>query len=307
MPHRLHAFYSDSFVLPLPAHHRFPIEKYRLTRERLGSLLPPDRILFCLPPAASDEDLLRVHTAEYLEKVKSGNLSALEQRRIGFPWSTEMVERSRRSTGATLQAARQALHDGVAVNLAGGTHHAFSDHGQGYCVFNDVAVATRTLQHERSIQHAVVIDCDVHQGNGTAAIFKQDPTVFTCSLHGANNFPFTKCDGDLDIPLSDGTDDVDYLTVLTRVLEDEIPWEGVDIVFYLAGADPFAGDRLGKLNLSLEGLSQRDHIVAQACRRRQIPLVVAMAGGYAKELDDIVSIHTTTVLTVMQCLTDVTH
>ena len=307
MPNRLHAFYSDSFVLPLPEHHRFPIEKYRRTREELEALLPPDRILFCLPPAATDEDLMRVHTAEYLEKVKTGDLSALEQRRIGFPWSSEMVERSRRSTGATLQAGRQALQSGVAVNLAGGTHHAFSDHGQGYCVFNDVAVAARTLQHERAIQKAVVIDCDVHQGNGTAAIFKEDPTIFTCSLHGANNFPFTKCNGDLDIPLADGTDDAGYLDVLTDVLEKEIPWEGVDVVFYLAGADPFAGDRLGKLKLSLEGLQKRDNLVAQACHRRQLPLVVTMAGGYAHELEDIVRIHTTTVLTVMQCLADRTH
>lgn len=307
MPNRLHAFYSDSFVLPLPEHHRFPIEKYRRTREDLGALLPPDRILFCLPPAATDEELLRVHTTEYLEKVVTGNLSELEQRRIGFPWSTEMVERSRRSTGATLQAARQSLQDGVAVNLAGGTHHAFADHGQGYCVFNDVAVAARTLQHECAIRKAVVVDCDVHQGNGTAAIFKEDPTVFTCSLHGANNFPFTKCNGDLDVPLPDGTDDAGYLAVLSRVLEKEIPWEEVDIVFYLAGADPFEGDRLGKLRLSFEGLKKRDHLVAQTCHRRQLPLVVTMAGGYAQELEDIVRIHTTTVLTVMQCLRQMSH
>ena len=302
MPVPLQAFYSDCFVLPLPEHHRFPIDKYRLTRERLGAMLPADRILFCVPPAASDEDILRAHSEEYLEQVKAGDLSKVEQRRIGFPWSPEMVERSRRSTGATQQAARQAMLDGVAVNLAGGTHHAFADHGQGYCVFNDVAVAIRTLQHEGLIRKAAVIDCDVHQGNGTASIFKNDPTVFTCSLHGANNLPFTKCDGDLDIPLPDGTEDEAYLKVLAEVLDNEVSWKNIDMVFYLAGADPYEGDRLGKLKLTLQGLRMRDDLVARACLAHRKPLVTAMAGGYAKNIADIVNIHTTTVLTVMQCL-----
>ena len=189
MPAPLQAFYSDCFVLPLPEHHRFPTDKYRLTRERLGAMLPADRILFCVPPAASDEDILRAHSEEYLEQVKAGDLSKVEQRRIGFPWSPEMVERSRRSTGATQQAARQAMLDGVAVNLAGGTHHAFADHGQGYCVFNDVAVAIRTLQHEGLIRKAVVIDCDVHRGTGQHQFSRMTPLFSPVHCTGQTTFP----------------------------------------------------------------------------------------------------------------------
>ena len=299
----LQAFYSDCFVLPLPERHRFPISKYARLREHLASILPRDRITFCVPPAATDEQLLRVHSATYLDKVKAGNLSDIEERRIGFPWSPAMVERSRRSTGATLQAAHEALRTGVAVNLAGGTHHAFADHGQGYCVFNDVAVAIRHVQASSDPQQFVVVDCDVHQGNGTAAIFSEDDTVTTCSLHGANNYPFAKCESDIDVPLPDGTDDDAYLAALQDCLQLKLDLAAAEMMFYVAGADPFHGDRLGRLALTKEGLRRRDAMVVSACLEHELPLVITMAGGYADDVQDIVDIHANTVMSAMQRLT----
>lgn len=284
-------FYSDTFDLPLPDGHRFPLEKYRLLREHLQASELRDRLEFCLPEAATDEQLLRVHTAGYLNKLKRGSLSAVEQRRIGFPWSPEMVERSRRSTGATIAAARAALGGGAGIHLAGGTHHAFPDHGQGFCVFNDVAVAICDLQANGLIRRAVVVDLDVHQGNGTAAIFADDPDVFTFSMHGKRNFPFAKCNGDLDIALTDGTSDEPYLAALRDALSNRLPLVDADIVFYLAGADPFEHDRFGKLKLTKAGLAARDQLVFNACRDYSLPIAVVMAGGYAKALEDIVSIN----------------
>ena len=293
-------YYSDIFELPLPADHRFPERKYRLLREKLQSSTDCQRFTFCTATAATDAQLLLVHTAEYLDKLKSGSLSQLEQRRIGFPWSRAMVERSRRSTGATIEAARAAMAEGAAVHLAGGTHHAFPDHGQGYCVFNDVAVAIRVLQRDGLVRHALVLDLDVHQGNGTAAIFAHDPTAFTFSMHAARNFPFAKTAGDLDIALPDGTADEAYLATLRDALDAHLMSYDADVVFYLAGADCYRLDRLGRLKLTQAGLAQRDRMVIDFCRRRRLPMVVVMAGGYAENIDDIVTIHTNTVACLLE-------
>jgi acetoin utilization deacetylase AcuC-like enzyme len=222
-------------------------------------------------------------------------LSAQEQRRIGFPWSREMVERSRRSSGATLAAARAALDDGVGINLAGGTHHAFRARGEGYCVFNDSAIAALALQAQGCIRRAVILDCDVHQGNGTAAILAGDPTVFTFSIHGANNFPFDKEASDLDIELPDGTGDGEYLDALEKGVCRALSAAQPDLAIYLAGADPFEGDRLGRLALTKAGLAARDRLVFELCRGAGVPVAVTMAGGYARAVEDTVDIHFATV------------
>lgn len=253
-----------------------------------------------LPPAASDVQLLSVHSRDYVEKIIHGKLSPLEERRIGFPWSPEMVERSRRSTGATIAAGRSALRDSVACNLAGGTHHAFSDNGQGYCVFNDVCVAIKSLQGEGLIQSAIVIDCDVHQGNGTASIAAHDESIFAMSIHCEKNYPFQKTNGDLDVALPPGTNDDAYLAALATHASPLFNKINPDIVFYLAGADPFQGDRLGLLSLTKQGLKQRDEFVISSCRSRQIPLAICMAGGYAPDVEDIVDIHFSTVANAYQ-------
>lgn len=293
----MRAFYSDTFVLPLPEGHRFPMTKYVRLRERLlteGILSASD---LHVPPPADWDALRLVHTPEYVDAVATGTLTPAEQRRIGFPWTPSMVERSRRSVGATIEAARSVAERGphVAANLAGGTHHAFADCGSGYCVFNDVAVAARVLLHDGRIRRATIVDCDVHQGDGTASIFRGDPTVFTMSLHGANNFPFKKEVGDLDVTFADGTGDDAYLAALRQHLPVVLDETEPDIVFYLAGADPYAGDRLGKLGLSIAGLRERDTYVFEQCRTRAIPVVVAMSGGYATDVDAIVTIHTNTI------------
>jgi len=294
------AFYSDTFVLPLPEHHRFPMAKYRLLRERLvadGVIGAED---LHVPEPIEWDDLRLVHEAAYVSAVANGSLPPAMQRRIGFPWSPMMVERSRRSVGATLAAAREALgarrrQPSASANLAGGTHHAFADRGEGYCVFNDVAVAARVLLRDGRISRAVVVDCDVHQGNGTAAIFRGDPSVFTMSLHGANNFPFRKETSDLDVVFEDGTGDDEYLTALVEHLEPVLDGQRPDLVFYLAGADPYEGDRLGRLKLSIDGLRERDRIVFDACRTRLIPVAAAMSGGYCPDVDAIVTIHSNTI------------
>ncbi len=290
------AFHTDQFVLALPQGHRFPIPKYRLLRERVAAELPAVR-LHAAEPASAGE-LALVHTPDYIADVFEGRLSAAQQREIGFPWSGAMVERSRRSVGATIAAARAALAEGVAGNLAGGTHHAHADRGSGYCVFNDVAVAARLLQaethrHCRRLLRVAVVDLDVHQGNGTAAIFRDDPTVFTLSMHGANNFPFRKQASDLDVDLPDGCTDEPYLEALERAL-DEL-WRRTaeappGLLFYLAGADPHEGDRLGRLRLSFDGMAERDRRVFAAARDRGIPVALSMAGGYGRDIDDTVSV-----------------
>ncbi len=271
------------------------MQKYALLRERVeaAGLVPAANM--CIPPAATDEQLLLVHTAAYLERVKSGQLTRQEIRRIGFPWSAAMVERARRSTGATLAACRAALVDGCAVNLAGGTHHAFADRGEGYCILNDSAVAARTLQAEGLVRRVLFLDCDVHQGNGTAAIFADDPTAFTFSIHSASNFPFHKECSDLDIALDDHTDDARYLAELAWGTGQALASAQPDLVIYIAGADPFIGDTLGRLDISKAGLARRDQFVLHSCRSAGIPVAICMAGGYARQIDDTVDIHFQTV------------
>ncbi|MDQ5959718.1 MAG: hypothetical protein QG592_798, partial [Pseudomonadota bacterium] len=237
-------YYTDVFVLPLPPGHRFPMEKYSRLRQRLlasGEFTPAD---FTTPAAATTEELQRAHDLAYIQRVSNGELGAAELKRIGFPWSPGMVERSLRSAGATLAACRAALADGCAANLAGGTHHAHADRGEGFCVFNDAAVAARAMQAEGRVRRVAIIDCDVHQGNGTAAILKGDDSVFTFSIHGARNFPFEKECSDLDIELADGTGDDAYLAALDTGLEETLARSQPELVIYLAGADPYAGDRL---------------------------------------------------------------
>jgi acetoin utilization deacetylase AcuC-like enzyme len=291
----MRAFYSDTFVLPLPEHHRFPMAKYRLLREQLAAHHIVSDSDLQIPESISWDDLRLVHDAAYVRAVETGSLPADMQRRIGFPWSPMMVERSRRSVGATLAAAREAMREGVAANLAGGTHHAFRDRGEGYCVFNDVAVAAMVLLRESAISRAAVVDCDVHQGNGTAAIFRDEPAVFTLSLHGAKNYPFRKEVSDLDVVFEDGTGDDEYLAALGSHLPRVLDAHRPDIVFYLAGADPYERDRLGRLKLTIDGLRSRDGIVFAACRERQIPVAVAMSGGYCPDVDAIVTIHMNTI------------
>lgn len=292
-------FYADHFVLPLPAGHRFPMDKYRRLRERVqaaGLLASTD---LQVPDAATDAHILQAHTADYLQRVKEGLLSTPEVRRIGFPWSPGLVERSRRSAGATIAACRAALQEGYGANLAGGTHHAGPDWGQGFCVFNDSAIAARVMQVEGLARQVMVIDCDVHQGNGTAAILANDPSIFTFSIHGARNFPFKKETSDLDIGLADETDDETYLAALeqglARAFERMVP----ELVIYIAGADPFELDRFGRLKLSKVGLARRDDLVLHTCRQLNVPVAVTMGGGYAPNLEDIVDIHFQTIAQVI--------
>jgi len=289
-------FYTDVFVLPLPAGHRFPMEKYSRLREALlasGEFSIGD---FHLPHAASDEELARAHDPDYIRQVCCGQLSEKAQKAIGFPWSAGMVERSRRSAGATICACRSALSNGgVAANLAGGTHHAFRDRGEGFCVFNDAAVAARAMQAEGRAERILVVDCDVHQGNGTASILAGDDSVFTFSIHGARNFPFAKESSDLDIELPDGCSDDAYLTHLDDGLGTAFDLARPELVIYLAGADPYRDDRLGRLGLSFAGLAERDRRVFAHCRAHDVPVAIAMAGGYARQIDDTVAIHATTI------------
>lgn len=290
-------FYADHFVLPLPEGHRFPMEKYARLRERLmasGQFAADD---FHVPAAASDTEILRAHDAGYLQRIVRGTLGKDEIRRIGFPWSEAMVERSRRSAGATLAACRAALEDGCAANLAGGTHHAFGDRGEGFCVFNDAAIAALAMRAEGRVERVAIIDCDVHQGNGTAAILASQPDCFTFSIHGARNYPFDKERSDLDLEMPDGTTDDAYLTGLQAALGVVFARGRPDLVIYLAGADPYEDDRLGRLKLTKAGLAERDELVFEKVKKRGLPIAVAMAGGYARQIDDTVSIHAETIST----------
>jgi len=294
----MRAFHSDHFVLPLPPGHSFPMTKYRLLREAAESTLPGVRVTEA--PPASDGELALAHDPDWISAVVEGTTSSAQQREIGFPWSDRMVERARRSVGATVAAARTALFEGegVAANLAGGTHHAYAHKGSGYCVFNDVAVAARLMQaewnrRERRLLRVIVIDLDVHQGNGTAAIFQDDPTVFTLSMHGAKNFPFRKEASDLDVELPDGCTDAPYLAALDTALgqawarhADGPP----SLAFYLAGADPHENDRLGRLKISSDGLAERDRRVLAALGQRRIPVALSMAGGYGRDLATTVAV-----------------
>ncbi|MBL0917721.1 MAG: histone deacetylase [Hydrogenophaga sp.] len=297
----MHAYYADHFVLPLPSGHRFPMAKYARLRERLAAELPEVLLHEALP--ATDGELALVHTPGYIDAIAHGTLAPALQREIGFPWSPAMAERARRSVGATLQAVRHVMAQGggIAANLAGGTHHAQADKGGGFCVFNDFAVAARLMQAEHTRRHGgpsplrvAIVDLDVHQGNGTAHIFANDPSVFTLSLHGAKNFPFRKEPSDLDVELPDGTGDDDYLHALDLALDELDRRFEPGLVLYLAGADPHEGDRLGRLKLGFDGLEARDRRVMDWAWRRHLPLVFAMGGGYGHDLETTVQVQVNT-------------
>jgi acetoin utilization deacetylase AcuC-like enzyme len=292
----LKAFACDRFTVPLPEWHRFPMIKYARLRERIeasGVIAPED---LRIPEPATDDELTLAHDPEYVRKASAGLLSKDEVRAIGFPWTASLVERSRRSVGATIEACRLAFDDGLAVNLAGGTHHAYRDHGAGFCVFNDAAVAARVIQQEGQAVRVLIVDCDVHQGDGTASIFADDPTVFTFSIHGAMNYPLEKQASDLDVELADGAQDDAYLEALEQGLALAIERSKADLAIYLAGADPFIFDRLGRLRVSKEGLAARDRLVFGRCRAAGLPVALTMAGGYAEEVSDTVDIHYQTVV-----------
>ena len=292
------AFYSDRFVLPLPAGHRFPMEKYRLLRERISQALPEVRLLE--PEPLTDEALAVAHSPDYIRRLVCGDLSRKEMMAIGFPWSPEMVERSRRSAGATVMACRAAFRDGVGINLAGGTHHAYRDRGEGFCCFNDAVVAARLMQRDGLAAKCLIIDLDVHQGNGTAAMTRDDSNIFAFSMHGAENYPFVKEQSDLDIELPDGTDDTIYLELLQAALIQIRNQFVPDLVIYLAGADPFCDDRLGRLALTKSGLLARDRQVMAFVCDLGAPMAIAMAGGYGRNIQDTVDIHFQTVNCALQ-------
>ena len=286
--------YSDGYDLNL-GNHVFPSVKYRLVKEKLlrEQIVEPED--FVEPPLASDDDIALVHHREYLRKLQTGKLSYLEVMRLEIPYSPELIRAVWLSAGGSVLAGRLALEDGVAVNVGGGFHHAYPDHGEGFCVLNDFAVAIRRLQKEGSIARAMTVDCDVHQGNGTAAIFGGDHSVFTLSIHQENNYPYPKPPSSLDINLADGVGDEEYLRELDQGLDRAFAEFTPDLIFYIAGADPYRDDQLGGLKLSLEGLEKRDRSVFERARAKSIPVAVALAGGYARRLEDTIQIHSNTI------------
>lgn len=298
----MHIYTTERFVLPLPPGHRFPMRKYAALRERIDLALQsgeidPDAIELLEPPSATDAQIMLAHDAEYLRKVAAGELSRDDIKRLGFPWSPELIERSRRSSGATIEAARSAVVTGFGANLAGGTHHAYADRAEGFCIFNDSVIAARVLQQERLIERVLIVDGDVHQGNGTAAITRQDPSIFTFSIHSERNYPFVKETSDLDIGLPDETGDDEYLAALHHGLaECAKRFPQPDLVLFLAGADPFEGDKMGRLALTKAGLRARDALVYRYCEQYELPVAISMAGGYSPAVEDIVEIHFATVL-----------
>lgn len=294
---KLRVFYSPYYYADIGENHVFPIRKFELVRDCLlkeGTLKPEEIIE---PEPASVEDVLLVHTEDYISRLIDGSLTAKEIRRLGLPWSKSLVRRSFLATSGTINAAKSALENGVSSNLAGGTHHAFPDRGEGFCVLNDVAVAIRVLQREQLAKRFLIVDLDVHQGNGTAFIFQNAPEVFTFSLHGAKNYPLFKEDSTLDVELPDKTGDADYLQILSENLPRVFAHEP-EIVFYLAGADPFEKDKLGRLSLTLDSLRRRDELVLEYARAYSIPVVTVMSGGYAADINDTVEIHCNTIRTV---------
>jgi acetoin utilization deacetylase AcuC-like enzyme len=294
MPLPFKLIYDDRYDLHL-GEHVFPSQKYKLVRQALLSEKVAAPADFVEPHPASDEDVLRVHTPEYVRKLKTGTLSYMELMRLEIPFSSELIEAVWMAAGGSILAGRRALEDSVSVNIGGGFHHAFVDHGEGFCVIHDVAIAIRCLQAEKAIATAMTVDTDVHQGNGTAAIFRNDDTVFTFSIHQANNYPYPKPPSNVDIELPDETGDGDYLarleSHLVRAFEEFHP----DLLFYLAGADPYCEDQLGGLALSLDGLRRRDRLVFEMARGRGIPVAVTLAGGYARKVEDTVRIHVNTI------------
>ncbi|MBL0892022.1 MAG: histone deacetylase [Gemmatimonadaceae bacterium] len=291
----MHLWSSSRYAIELPEGHRFPMAKYALLREAVlrEGLVSAETLHD--PPRAAREEVLRVHTAEYVAHIEAGTLPYAEQRRIGLPWSPGFVERAFRVVQGTLEAAECALREGVAMNLAGGTHHAFPDRGEGFCTFNDVAIAVRRLQALGRVRRVAIVDLDVHQGNGTHACFADDPTVYTFSMHGAKNFPFHKVSGTRDVELEDGTGDDTYLGLLREHLPEVLRASRPDLVVYLSGADPHEGDRLGRLALTFEGLMARDAYVVGSCREVGIPVVATMSGGYGRNVHDTVAVHVNTV------------
>lgn len=288
-------FYTDAVAITLPDNHSFPIAKYSLLRKQIidsNRFSPQD---LCIARRATAAEITRAHDPDYLRRLHNGQLTDKEVRRIGLPWSPELVERARRSAGATIEACFAALNDRVAVHLGGGTHHAFSNQGQGYCLLNDSVIAARALLAETYIKQVLILDCDVHQGNGTAAILQKDSAVFTFSIHGKNNFPYRKEKSDLDIALDDGADDQAYLDSLQKGIKVSLEKANAEMVIYLAGADPYRHDRFGRLDLSKEGLAFRDRMVLAYCHEAGLPVAVTMAGGYAPNIEDTVDIHFQTV------------
>jgi len=293
-------FYTDHYVLPLPPGHFFPMEKYRLLRERVAAELPGMR--WTDPPCVPMDDLLLAHDSTYAARVLNGTMSDAEIRRLGFPWSKALVERSLRSSGATLEACLSALTHGLAVNLAGGTHHAFRDAAEGYCLFNDAAIAALSMLKHQKARRILIVDTDVHQGNGTASILAHEPRAFTFSIHGARNFPLRKEVSDLDIALPDGCGDSEYLQELERGLADSFERSRPQLVIHVSGADPYHDDRIGRLALSKDGLARRDALVYQHCRQHGCAVAVCMAGGYSRNVNDTAEIHATTVKTARNIL-----
>jgi acetoin utilization deacetylase AcuC-like enzyme len=286
--------YSDGYDLNL-GNHVFPSIKYKLTRDKLlseGVAKPEDLVA---PDAASDEDVALVHHRDYIHKLRTGTLSYVEILRLEIPYSPELIRAVWLCAGGSILAGRLALQDGVAANVGGGFHHAFADHGEGFCVLHDVAIAIRRLQKENTIERAMTVDCDVHQGNGTADIFAADPSVFTLSIHQERNYPYPKPPSTLDINLEDGTEDDEYLAALEQALDQSLAEFQPDVIFYLAGADPYREDQLGGLKLSLHGLECRDRMVFEKARAKKVPVTVTLAGGYARQLEDTIRIHTNTI------------
>lgn len=290
----MQVFYTPRYYASIGEGHVFPIRKFELVRERLlaEGTLDPSEIIEPFP--APLEDVLLVHAEDYVTRLCNGQLTIKEIRRLGLPWSESLVRRSFYAVGGTLAATQSALTNGYSSNLAGGTHHAFADRGEGFCVLNDVAIAIRALRARKLIRRAAIVDCDVHQGNGTATIFTDDEDTFTFSMHGANNYPLFKANSTLDVELPDGIEDVEYLESLAHHLPDVFAHEP-NIVFYLAGADPFAGDKLGRLALSINGLRERDAYVLNECYEREVPVVTVMSGGYGKDINDTIEIHCNTI------------
>ena len=292
-------FYSPYYYADIGENHVFPIKKFELVRDKLlkeGTLQLSE---IAEPKPAAIGDVLLVHTEDYITRLRNGTLTTREIRRLGLPWSKSLVRRSFLAISGTINAARHALNNNVASNLAGGTHHAFPDRGEGFCVLNDVAVAIRVLQRENLARRFLVIDCDVHQGNGTAFIFKTDADVFTFSMHGAKNYPLFKEDSTVDIELPDRTGDEEFLEILNEALPRIFAHEP-DIVFYLGGADPFEKDKLGRLGLTIKGLRQRDDLVLSFAKEKRIPIVTTMSGGYAEDINDTVEIHCNTIRAVKE-------
>lgn len=295
----MQVFYTPRYYADIGPGHVFPIRKFELVRDRLlaeGTLEPAEIVE---PAPAPLEDVLLVHTTDYVSRLCSGNLTTKESRRLGLPWSESLVQRSFYAVGGTLAATRASLAAGYSSNLAGGTHHSFSDRGEGFCVLNDVAIAIRAMRARKLFQRAAIVDCDVHQGNGTATIFAGDDDTFTFSIHGANNYPLFKAQSTLDVELADDTSDTEYLDTLAKHLPAVFGGDP-EIVFYLAGADPYKGDKLGRLALSIDGLRERDAYVLRECYEREVPIVTVMSGGYGKDINDTIEIHCNTVRMVKE-------